>query len=241
MWVRRADTAHFGKLQTISTGWSTLCGYPGRVRSSIGYRIRAADLSACEANLQVPYLLNIAVLAVEYLPLFDPSTRSVRASLRLFSKLDYVFSSLLTGHNSTNGESLPGFELGRCVSTTDKVRLKGIVDRTRLIVVRVMSEERADGDESGVGEPVDEDGEGEDAVAAGAPESTVSFEGFENTADDSAEDDDWEGHEVASVYEKTIGQLGDVLGGPPIGIITEDWDAIGTESQRDVQGFGAKE
>lgn len=75
------------------------------------------------------------------------------------------------------------------------------------------------GDEDDVGEAMDTDTEGE--AEAGGRQGTVTFEGFEDN-DDDEEDDDWEERGVASVYEKTIGELGDVLGGPPIGIITDD-------------------
>ncbi|KAF1851390.1 uncharacterized protein K460DRAFT_253869, partial [Cucurbitaria berberidis CBS 394.84] len=185
-------------------------------------------------NLQIPYLLNLAVLTVEYLRLFGSSTRSAQATFSLLSKLDYAFSSLLTGNEATTGESLPGFEGGRSVSTTDKVRLKGIVDRTRLAVVRVMSGESEAGDEGDGGEPMDTDADEE--VDAGGRNGTVIFPGFENNIEDE-EDEDWEERNVGRIYEKTIGELGDVLGGPPIGIITEDWDVEGTGQQRHGQGF----
>ena len=186
------------------------------------------------ANLQIPYLLNLAVLTADFLPLFGPTTRSTQATFRLVSKLDYAFSSLLTGHDTATGELLPGFEGGRTVTTTDKVRLKGIVDRTRLTVARVTSGESVVGDEEDVGEAMDTDTEGEGE--AGGRDGTVTFEGFEDNMDDE-EDDEWEERGVASVYEKTIGELGDVLGGPPIGIITDDWDVNRTEQQESGGGF----
>ncbi|KAF1944707.1 hypothetical protein EJ02DRAFT_340476 [Clathrospora elynae] len=186
-------------------------------------------------NLQVPYLLNLAVLTADFLPLFGASTPSAQATFRLLAKLDYAFSSLLTGLDTATGKSLPGFETGRTVSTTDKVRLKGIVDRTRLTVTRAMSGESIFGDESDVGESMDTDTEGEGESEAGGRQGTVTFEGFEDN--DNEEDDKWEEWGVASVYEKTIGELGDVLGGPPIGIITDDWDVSGTEQQKYGQGF----
>jgi len=187
-------------------------------------------------NLQIPYLLNLAVLTADFLPLFDSSTRSAQATFRLLSKLDYAFSSLLTGHDTATGEFLPGFENGRTVTTTDKVRLKGVVDRTRLTVTRVMSGDSVVGDEGDVGEAMDTDTEVEAEAEAGGRQGTVTFEGFEDN-DDDEEDEDWEERGVASVYEKTIGELGDVLGGPPIGIITDDWGVNGTEQQRSGGGF----
>lgn len=193
------------------------------------------------ANLQLPYLLNIAVLTADYLPLFEPSARSTQAMFHLLSKLDYAFSSLLIGHDTTTGEPLPGFESGRTVSTTIKVRLKGIVDRTRLTVVRVTSGESVaglneDGENDEMRKAMDTDTEGETEAPADGHQGTVAFEGFENT-DEDTEDEDWEERNVGTVYEKTIGELGDVLGGPPIGIITDDWGVTGTEQQRRGQGF----
>lgn len=137
-----------------------------------------------------------------------------------------------------NGNPLPGFENGRTVSTTDKVRLKGIVDRTRLTVVRVMSRESVVGDEGDIGEPMDIDNEVEGKREGNTSKlsPTVAFEGFEDNGTDE-EDDEWEERNVGSVYEKTIDELGDVLGGPPIGIITDDWGINGTERQRRGQGF----
>jgi hypothetical protein len=169
----------------------------------------------------------------DFLPLFGSSTRSAQATFGLVSKLDYAFSSLLTGHDSGTGEALPGFESGRTVSTTDKVRLKGIVERTRLTVARVMSGESVVGEGDDVGEAMDTDTETEGET--GGRRDYVAFEGFEDNDDD--EDDEWEERGVGSVYEKTIVELGDVLGGPPIGIITDDWGVNGTEQQRSGQGF----
>jgi hypothetical protein len=165
----------------------------------------------------MPYLLNLAMLITEYLPFFPATDHSSQATFGLLSKLDEAFASLLVGHDSATGELLPGFDNGRSVSTTDKVRLKGIVDRTRLTVVRVMTGESVVGDESDAGEAMDTDTESE----APRQEDTVKFEGFEDNDDD--EEDEGEERSIARVYEKTIGELGDVLGGPPIGIITEDW------------------
>lgn len=192
------------------------------------------------ANLQIPYLLTIAVLITEFLPLFPSTTRSAQATFKLLAKLDYAFSSLLASRDAASGELLPGFEAGRAVATTDKVRLKGIVDRTRLTVVRVLS------GESVVGEEHEASGEDTDAMdtetekdSKGGDEAgrdTVVFEGFEDNEDDD-EDEDWEERNIGAIYEKTIGELGDVLGGPPIGIITDDWGINGADQARRGQGF----
>ncbi|KAF2475994.1 uncharacterized protein BDR25DRAFT_339892 [Lindgomyces ingoldianus] len=156
-------------------------------------------------NLQTPYLLTIALMITDFLPGFPPSPR---ITFRLLDKMDHAFSSLLQGKDSDTGDILPGFENGRKLSTTDKVRLKSLVERTRLTVVDVLGDDNADGEKE------DESmGEGTDG------EDTVKFEGFGNEDED---EDEWEEMEIAKVYERTIGELGDVLGGPPIGIITDD-------------------
>ena len=138
-----------------------LSGYLGHVCYPLSSWKQASLTLRYVANLQIPYLLNFAVLTADFLPLFGSSTRSAQATFRLLSKLDYAFSSLLTGHDTASGEYLPGFENGRTITTTDKVRLKGVVDRTRLTVTRVMSGDSVVGDEDDVGEAIDTDTEGE--------------------------------------------------------------------------------
>jgi len=198
-----------------------------------------ADICAIPANLQIPYLLNIAVLMVDFLPKFHNTARSTQATFRLLAKVDYAFSSLLTGYDSSSGEILPGFEMGRSIATTDKVRLKGIVDRTRLTVVRVLSGESVTGDEEETDEEataMDTDTEGDQRAERREDPDTVVFEGFENNENDD-EDEDWEERHIGSIYERTIGELGDVLGGPPIGIITDDWCYNGMDKERKGQDF----
>ncbi|KAF2713533.1 hypothetical protein K504DRAFT_371457 [Pleomassaria siparia CBS 279.74] len=169
-------------------------------------------------NLQIPYLLNMAVMISELITLFKPSPQ---ATFNILDKMDVAFSSLLQGTDYDSGLPLPGFESRAPFSTTYKVRLKGIVERTRLIAVKVMSGEY-DGEDGEI-RKVDEDTTGGEETDA---EEYVKFEGFKN--DDDAEDDEdgdddrWEEGQIAKVYERTIGELGDVLGGPPIGIITDD-------------------
>lgn len=212
-----------------------LCGSPARVRLHQVVTVKGRlALIPClgVANLQTPYLLNIAVLAVEFLPLFPNSARSTSATFRLLSKLDEAFTALLTGHDSGTGEVLPGFDNGRTISTTDKVRLKGVVERTRLTVARELSRQSVAGGESDAGEPMDTDTEGDTTRSEG----TVRFEGFGDDKDDE-DDDDWEERNIGRVYEKTIGELGDVLGGPPIGIITDDWSSSEVGQQQSREGF----
>lgn len=93
-----------------------------------------------------------------------------------------------------------------------------------------------DEEETGEEDAMDTDTDGESRVGRQADHDTVAFEGFENNEDDD-EDEDWEERNIGSIYERTIGELGDVLGGPPIGIITDDWGFNGTYQERKGQGF----
>ncbi|CAI6339673.1 unnamed protein product [Periconia digitata] len=187
-------------------------------------------------TLQTPYLLTISTLTIDALPLFPPSSTHAFA---LLDKLDAAFSSLLAGRDIDSGAALPGFDDGRRgLSTTDKVRIKGVVERMRVVVFKVVAEEDdgdADKDVGGSAADGEENG-GERGRQDGDGDGTVSFEGFENNDDDGADVDgaarEGEGdHEeeeedvetlAARVFEKTLAELGDVLGGEPIGIITEE-------------------
>ena len=151
------------------------------------------DFWVSTASLQSPYLLTMALTACMCLQPFpfDP-----RPTFQLLQKLDLAFYSLLQGSNSETGETLPGFESGRGkLSTTEKVRMRGLVERTRVAVVEV----------------------------AGKPGSSVKAGSEMQTEDDFMTDNEddrvsgavqvdgnhgrWE-MEVARVYEKTIVELG---------------------------------
>lgn len=122
------------------------------------------------------------------------------------------------GRDAETGDFLPGFENGRTISTTDKVRLKSIVDRTRLIVVRKLGEEYVD--EAGDAMAIEEDALQRRSLEQ--RQDTVHFEGFDN---DDLEDEEYEEaleKRIAKVYEKSIGELGNSMGGAPVGMISDD-------------------
>ena len=162
--------------------------------------IREANVRSGSASLQVPYLLSLALLVTTFLPEFSPSPK---ATFRLLRKLDRAFASLLVGRDVDTGEQLPGFERGRGVTGTDKVRLKGIVDRTRIAVTDAMSA----GDAAS-----DDDLDAEDTENESMQDADVL---------DVDEEGDWD-MEVARVYDRTVVELGDMLSAEPIGIITDD-------------------
>ncbi|KZF24262.1 hypothetical protein L228DRAFT_245169 [Xylona heveae TC161] len=150
--------------------------------------------------LQTSYLLSLALLVATYLPSFPPAPRT---TFNLLHKLDLAFASLLQGRDLSTGEVLPGFETSsRALSTTEKVRIKSLVERTRVVVVESMRR----------GEYEEEEEEEED---------DTNDESNGNDEDDTDMDfgdeaDRWE-MEIARVYDRTIVELGESLGNDPAG------------------------
>ncbi|KAF2753116.1 hypothetical protein EJ05DRAFT_505308 [Pseudovirgaria hyperparasitica] len=157
-------------------------------------------------SLQVPYLLSLSLLAVDCISGLPVSPRTM---FRLLHKLDVAFASLLQGQDIDTGESLPGSEGGRTVSDTQKVRLKGIVQRTRVAVVDVMSNGEIEEDDQ---EAIDMSEDVYDPSDAENPDVDLDSIGAEHVS--------WE-METAKVYDRTVVELGDTIGGPPIGIIVD--------------------
>ncbi|TID26309.1 hypothetical protein E2P81_ATG00784 [Venturia nashicola] len=154
-------------------------------------------------SLEVPYLLRLASLVAEVLPEFPAAPK---ATFRVLDKLDLAFASLLQGRHIETGEPLSGFSAGRKVSGTEKVRMKSIVDQTRVIVMDVIVN-------SGDGEEEDEDDE------------TVYMETgdeMEDVQESHGEDYGEREMGVARIYDRAVVELGDTMGGTPIGIITDD-------------------
>lgn len=155
------------------------------------------------ANLQIPYLLNVALVMTTYPTKFPPAPVAIFAVLR---KLDHAFASLLRGEDSITGETLPGFLAGRRagMSQTDMVRCRSIVEDTRVMIVDVMSKEA---------EPEPEPESGVEDDVNNEPE------GMNLDEDDSEYDNDELAMDIARVYEATMMELGERLeSGPSIGI-----------------------
>ena len=128
----------------------------------------------------------MALLVNTMIPAFQASPRQM---FRLLDKLDYAFSSLLLGKDVESREHLPGFDLGRRVSTTEKVRIRSLLERTRSAVAVAISK----GDFEEEQEDVEEDLEGDLIMDA---DETVP------------EREDW--HVQASkVYDRTLVELGE--------------------------------
>lgn len=157
------------------------------------------------APLQITFLLTIALSVTTSLQSFPFTPRPTFSFLR---KLDLAFSSLLKGVSVETGQPLPGFDGGKGqLSTTEKVRIRGIVERTRVAVVGVAGKEESLVD-----------------VKSTPLTETDTEDDFNMTADDddveNAEDESshrrWE-MDIARVYERTIVELGMALDASPIG------------------------
>ena len=125
---------------------------------------------------------------------------SPRSTFHLLHKLDMAFSSLLQGADAETGTILPGFAGGRGkLSTTEKVRMRGLVERTRIAVVEVAGQA---GSMTDTGDVLRFNTETEDDCTT------------ENDEDDVMEEMQPDGNhgrwemEIARVYEKTIVELG---------------------------------
>jgi hypothetical protein len=149
---------------------------------------------------------------------------SPKATFRLLDRLDVVFSSLLQGRNTETGDILPGFERGPAVSMTEKVRIKSLVEQTRIKVVNVMS--------SGGTEFSAEEDDDERPALSGIETEDEYGMGTSTMDDDMGDDDDFDEEgarevdrreiRIAKVYDRTMVELGSMLGGTPIGIITDN-------------------
>ena len=148
------------------------------------------------ASLQISYLLTIALTVLNCLPSFSFSPRP---TFRLLHKLDLAFSSLVKGLNIETGHLLPGMEGSRGkLSTTEKVRMKSLVERTRITVVDI----------SGNGNSITD----AESIAQSHDDTEDDLMTDENdTLDDDLEVNGNHGRwemEIARVYEKTIVELG---------------------------------
>ncbi|KAF2234322.1 hypothetical protein EV356DRAFT_501859 [Viridothelium virens] len=143
-------------------------------------------------SLQITFLLSVAFLVQTYIPSLSPAPKTM---FRLLDKLDVAFASLLQGRNIDSGEPLPGFETGKGVTGTEKVRIKSIADNSRVAVVHRMSKSHV--------EP-ESDVEGTDDAEASMEEYPID--------DDLLGENDF-AMNVARVYDRTTVELGDQLGG----------------------------
>ena len=145
-------------------------------------------------SLQIPYLMTLALIVLNSMSGFPPAPRTL---FRILQKLDAAFAALIDGMHYNTGETLPGVESGQVVTATEKVRIKSLAQRTRVAVVELMQR----------GELLEAEEQDE--------ESSASDIGVEDEGPDI-------NMQVAKVYDQTLVELGDTLGGPAIGIMTDE-------------------
>ncbi|KAL8671606.1 MAG: hypothetical protein Q9168_003896 [Polycauliona sp. 1 TL-2023] len=175
----------------------------GRGYTNIGEEMRDLDpvvdlvWISGTPSLQITFLLTIALTVMTSLPCFPFMPRP---TFQLLQKMDLMFASLLKGVSAETGEPLPGSETGRSkLSTTEKVRMRGIVERTRIAVVEIAGK----------------DGSLADVATAAQSRMTDTEDDFNMTTEDddvdALEDESsprrWE-MDIARVYERTIVELG---------------------------------
>jgi len=109
--------------------------------------------------------------------------------------------------NVETGELLPGFHGGRGkVSTTEKVRMKGLVERTRIAVVEV----------AGNGSSVTETESMAQSYDDTEDDLTTDIDDMMDDLEVNGNHGRWE-MEIARVYERTIIELGIALDGSGTG------------------------
>lgn len=156
-------------------------------------------------SLQVPYLINLALLLTTVVSGMPPTPKSL---FKLLGKLDHAFASLLQGRDVETGETLPGFEGRRGVSGTEKVRIRSLVERTRVSILEAFKR----------GEFEDEDDLEDERMEVDTDTDGELI--LENADDDDEDEESWD-MQLARVYDRTVVELGDSLEEPNIGIITE--------------------
>ncbi|KAF2765455.1 hypothetical protein EJ03DRAFT_279974 [Teratosphaeria nubilosa] len=161
-------------------------------------------------SLQVPYLINLALLLSTVIPAMPPTPKQL---FRVLGKLDHAFASLNQGQDVDTGEALPGFFGKKGINGTEQVRIRSLVERTRVITVEAFKrgefevEELDDGDDWQDRDKMETDTEGE-----------LVLEGGRQELDEEEASIDMQ---LSRVYYRTIQELGDSLEPPSIGIITE--------------------
>lgn len=95
------------------------------------------------AAIEVPYMLRIADEFLRYAQEFPSSPGP---TFQLLHKLDFCFASMVAGKNLDTSAWLPAQPF---LGMTEMVRLKGIVERTRLEIVPLFGELDPDSDDEG--------------------------------------------------------------------------------------------
>lgn len=148
-----------------------------------------------------PVFLNISLTLADFLQSFPFSPKAL---FPLLYKLDVAFASLLAGLNVETRDTLPDGGVRR-FTTTEKVRLRGVVEGTRISVVDT-STKREDTAKS--------------SYASAAETESSAYETDASDTNGIRDRPDWD-METAKVYELTISELGQSLDTDPISYLAE--------------------
>jgi hypothetical protein len=165
-------------------------------------------------GLQIPYLITIGMHAYNIIQAMPPS--HPKSLFHMLDKLDHAFTSLLQGRDSETGRDLPGLGDGKAVSGTEKVRIRSLVERTRVSVVEAFK--RGEFEHNDVEIDGDTDGDTNMNLDDSNDDDDLVIEGADDFVDEEEATIDMQ---IARVYDRTIVELGDSLETPSIGIITE--------------------
>ncbi|RPA97534.1 hypothetical protein L873DRAFT_1809582 [Choiromyces venosus 120613-1] len=146
-------------------------------------------------SLQTPYLLQIANSFNDYISSFSPRFKS---TLRLLDKLDRCFHSLITGSSTDSYAPLSPALSGHKMNMTERVRLKSVIERTRLHVVGL-----AEGIMQAPDPPT------EDVPDVGDRESKNAQ--VDAVDEDPEEEDEALEIELSRVYERSLAEIGETL------------------------------
>ncbi|KAH0606713.1 uncharacterized protein H6S33_003547 [Morchella sextelata] len=151
-------------------------------------------------TLQIHYMLQMANSFNDYLASFPPH---LKVTLRLLDTFDRCFYTLITETSADPSTPLPPAFSAYQMNMTEKVRLKSMIERTRLHVVKLL--------ESGRGAP---DPLTENAGNFGERNEQIDIDTENETEVDGcgsyADDEELE-IEVSKVYDRCMVQLGEGL------------------------------
>ena len=91
------------------------------------------------ATLQIPYLLSLAGIVADYLPAF-PFVEG--PTIRIVDKMDQAFAILLSQGRSS-AAPFASNENDHLVSITDRVRIRSVIETTRIIAVEASAKQIA--------------------------------------------------------------------------------------------------
>ena len=169
-------------------------------------------------SLQVPYIIGLALLLSTVITAMPLEPKSL---FRCLGKVDHCFASLVQGTDVETGEMLPGYaDMGskRGANGTEKVRIRSLVERTRVSVFEAFKKGEFEDEVPG------EDGSAVETHTdmEGGLEGRFVLDGQDHRefAADEAEEDNWD-MQLARVYDRTIQELGDTLEHPGIGMLKD--------------------